>query len=126
MDLDWTLIEYRPGRYAKVAADGAFLGTATEAEIRAWFAASARPSGQEAAPPGPDAGQTPAPAPPEVASPGAHAGHLEPGQVAPAPGQVVSEPEEDWEKPLIWAPPRPARERQTPGPATTTSESNRG
>jgi hypothetical protein len=36
---DWTLIEFRPGRYAKVTPAGTFVGRATEAEIRAWFAA---------------------------------------------------------------------------------------
>ena len=30
MDLNWTLVEYRPGRYAKVTKSGEFLGTATE------------------------------------------------------------------------------------------------
>jgi hypothetical protein len=39
MSLDWSLIEFRPGRYAKVSPQGRFLALATEAEIRAWFAA---------------------------------------------------------------------------------------
>jgi hypothetical protein len=34
---EWTLVEYRPGRYAKVTASGEFLGMATEAETREWF-----------------------------------------------------------------------------------------
>ena len=107
MDLDWTLIEYRPGRYAKVCTDGTFLGTATEAEIRAWFAASTRPKGQEAAPLGLD-------------STAARPSSLEPRVLAPEPGKVAPEPDEDWEKPLIWAPPRPAREGQAPRPSART------
>jgi hypothetical protein len=39
MALDWTLIEFRPGRYARVSTQGEFLSLATEAETRAWFAA---------------------------------------------------------------------------------------
>jgi hypothetical protein len=35
---DWTLVEFRPGRYVKVSAGGEVLGKATEAEARAWFA----------------------------------------------------------------------------------------
>lgn len=37
MDGDWTLKEYRPGRYVKILADGTILGRATEAEVRAWL-----------------------------------------------------------------------------------------
>ncbi|MGD8463499.1 MAG: hypothetical protein PVI09_06500 [Anaerolineae bacterium] len=36
---DWTLVEYRPGRYAKVTPEGEFLGMASTAETQAWFAA---------------------------------------------------------------------------------------
>jgi hypothetical protein len=39
MASDWTLVEYRPGRYIKISPTGAFLGKATEREVRAWFAA---------------------------------------------------------------------------------------
>ncbi len=39
MARDWALIEFRPGRYAKISPDGEFLGMATEAEVRAWFGA---------------------------------------------------------------------------------------
>lgn len=35
---DWTLVEYRPGRFVKVSPEGEVLGRATEAEARAWFA----------------------------------------------------------------------------------------
>lgn len=35
---DWTLVEYRPGRYAKVTPAGDFLGMASTAEVQAWFA----------------------------------------------------------------------------------------
>ena len=39
MARDWALIEFRPGRYAKISPDGEFLGMATESEVRAWFSA---------------------------------------------------------------------------------------
>lgn len=39
MARDWALIEFRPGRYAKISPGGDFLGMATEAEVRAWFGA---------------------------------------------------------------------------------------
>jgi len=41
MSSEWSLIEYRPGRYVKVTSDGGFLGKATEAEVKAWFSAQA-------------------------------------------------------------------------------------
>lgn len=54
---DWSLVEYRPGRYVKLSADGEVLGKATEAEARAWFArrgwfhrATAQDAFDEAAP----------------------------------------------------------------------------
>ena len=34
---EWTLVEYRPGRYVKVSLEGDVIGKATEAEARAWF-----------------------------------------------------------------------------------------
>ena len=40
---EWTLIEYRPGRFAKISATGEFLGRASEAEAKAWFAAREAP-----------------------------------------------------------------------------------
>lgn len=39
MESDWALIEFRPGRFAKVTSDGTVIGIASEAEARAWFAA---------------------------------------------------------------------------------------
>jgi hypothetical protein len=35
---EWTLVEYRPGRFVKVSPEGEVLGRASEAEARAWFA----------------------------------------------------------------------------------------
>ena len=58
MSTAWSLLEYRPGRYVKVTPEGDFLGKATEAEVKAWFAsqgwlspATPEPSPQPATPP---------------------------------------------------------------------------
>ena len=100
MDLGWTLIEYRPGRYAKVSRTGKFLGTATEAEVRAWFASSPRSSDDEA----PERRRGPSAPPP--APEGPLPGFLE---AVDAP----EEPEVPWEQPLIWSPTRPAPKPET-------------
>jgi hypothetical protein len=37
MDVEWKLVEYRPGRYAKVSSEGKFLSMATREEVSSWF-----------------------------------------------------------------------------------------
>ena len=42
MDGKWKLVEYRPGRYAKVSETGTVLGKATPAEVEAWRTAQSQ------------------------------------------------------------------------------------
>jgi len=72
MTTAWSLLEYRPGRYVKVTPEGDFLGKATEAEVKAWFASQGwlspavsepkpQPAAVEEAAPVPPAEREPAP-----------------------------------------------------------------
>jgi hypothetical protein len=118
---DWTLVEYRPGRYIKISPAGAFLGKATEREVRAWFAARGGlltvapepgPALEPAEPPGPASGSQPA-------GPDAVADEERPPEAKP-PAPTVPETSEGQEskgqrkpspshKPEIAAPPVAAR-----------------
>jgi hypothetical protein len=69
MESDWALIEFRPGRFAKVTSDGTVIGIASEAEARAWFAARGWDGAAETAQPVPSLSLDP---PPTRSGPGSH------------------------------------------------------
>jgi hypothetical protein len=86
MASDWTLVEYRPGRYAKVSPTGAFLDKATEADVRAWFAAQGgRPAPAPAPKPVPRRGALPAAVPESRPSPPESKGRPDPPAAAEPP-----------------------------------------
>lgn len=134
MDSEWTLLEYRPGRYVKVTPSGKYLGQATEAEARAWFA---RQGGRAEPPTGqarravPDREspvrpptEDPAPAIKKDARPDAAL-----GMPAPAPADLPPPPRAEAREALETEP-APAAAPKTPAPVpsppTTTAKSRKG
>lgn len=106
MARDWALIEFRPGRYAKISPNGDFLGMATEAEVRAWFGAG----GRVRKPPPPRATASPTPRqtepPPAATPPRAEPKPLPPflehlrGVAEPVPPEPVESPATQEPRPL--------------------------
>lgn len=88
---EWTLVEYRPGRFVKVSPEGDVLGKATESEARAWFARRGWPltglrESQRREPPSSEQDEIPervAPARPQAE---------EAGEIGPSPREAAGKP----------------------------------
>jgi len=109
MARDWALIEFRPGRYAKIAPGGEFLGIATEAEVRAWFGA-----GEQARKP--PAKRPPYPQP-AASPPQTYTEPLPPDEPSALRPGLPTPPEEQERRPIP-----PAVARSQPPPAAPSAK----